>query len=182
MRRCLADKDIRSAIEAGFINVCDTEKYIAEKAEALIQPASQDLVLQGLDGAEPLYLDHADIQERYHPDFKDGFVTFWPGHDTTVYVDDLIYYDGDRFFPALELRSTCRRLGLERSANMLGPGFDRDVCFLDVRNPQKYPVTIEIGTKIAQVIWIEKRQRHGWVDAYLGRGPVDPLGSACCRV
>ncbi|MBU1989069.1 MAG: hypothetical protein KKD94_06350 [Nanoarchaeota archaeon] len=40
----------------------------------------------------------------------------------------------------------------------MGLGFDPpDGAFMEIRNAQEYPVSIEIGTKIAQVLWLQHK-------------------------
>lgn len=153
----LRDVEIQEAIRKGLIKVRNPEMFLGEKALNYIQPASMDLTLDGVEGFEPIDLTDAPRPPaRIHPDLDENFVTLWPGHVTEVFSNQLLDYDGEVFSPLLELRSTLRRNGLDSGVNPYGPALGFGNASFGVRNAQPYPFSIEMGSKIAQILWIDK--------------------------
>jgi len=161
-QRLLNDREIVEAIEKKLIIIEDPDVYLGQRRDDLIQPASMDLVLrssedhQNILGFSPPGERRANLFERA----IEGSVTFWPGYQTETSVEFLRGYDGSLLSALPELRSTLRRVGLDIGFNPFGIGLgDDEFGFLNIRNPQSYPVSIEIGQKIAQAIWIDRGTR-----------------------
>ena len=180
-RRLLKDSEIIDAIKRKLIVLDDPDVYLKERRDDLIQPASMDLLLRSAGCVYPMYeIEHAKLDYCFpvpvHKDVDDRFVTFWPGYQTEATVRHFKWHN-ENLRACPELRSTLRRVGLDIGYNFEGRmGFDEDQFgFLNIRNPQKYPVSVEKGEKIAQVIWkdrgikyapngfeiVERKLKHG---------------------
>lgn len=154
-RKMLTDTGILEAIASGDIRVLDPDAYLNGEKRKLISPASMDLVLSEWESVNPIsgYPWQATDHLHWHPDLDESFITFWPFEETEILVHDITHYTGTLFSPRVELRSTLRRIGLTIGFNPMGPGMTNEGAFLSVRNTQSYPVSIEKGTKVAQILW-----------------------------
>ncbi|MEK6910940.1 MAG: hypothetical protein AABW82_04145 [Nanoarchaeota archaeon] len=168
--RLLNDVEIERAIRDRSIYLDRPEVYLDKRRKDLIQPASMDLLLLREEETEPILSEEflesrgrKEVKEHYvcdvHPNLSRDFITFWPGHQTEVAVMHLQDWSHDILAAEIELRSTLRRAGLDIGFNPFGLGRQglNDYCFFSIRNPQSYPVSIEKGAKIAQLLWLDRR-------------------------
>lgn len=168
--RLLNDIEIEKAIRDKSIYLDKPEVYLDQRRKDLIQPASMDLLLLREEETDLILSEEflksrrrGKNKERYVGDFHEGlsrdFITFWPGHETEIAVMHLQDWSHDILTAEIELRSTLRRAGLDIGFNPFGLGRQgkNDYCFFSIRNPQAYPVSIERGAKIAQLLWLDRR-------------------------
>lgn len=161
LSRLLKDTEIARAIERGHIQLKQPDIYLSDRRDDLIQPASMDVLLRDTDmNVSPVGGVRFEYPPRkFHPDLDSKFLTFWPGSETETTVENLCGYDTDNLIATPEMRSTLRRVGLDIGLLPLGLGRnvdDEDRSFIYVRNPQRYPVSVERGLKIAQILWLDK--------------------------
>jgi deoxycytidine triphosphate deaminase len=159
--RLLNDAEIERAIREELIELDNPSVYLKERKTELIQPASMDLLLRDVDPESHTLLHKREPslrkESKKHPNLDDNFVTFWPGTQRETSVMQLRGYNREVLFGIPELRSTLRRAGLDIGFHQLGIGFDEDCFgFINIRNAQEYPISIEKGTKIAQTLWLAK--------------------------
>ena len=171
IEKLLSDLEIARAIQEGDIDLRDPEEYLTRRRKDLIQPASMDLLLEKIDSINPMISESYQIAKglkkpreiqrfdpSHHPDVSDDYVTFWPGYVSETILANIKYYNGKALFCGVELRSTLRRAGLDMGYMRHGIGFDEDYSgFIFIRNPQEYPISIQKGMKIAQLICFGKQ-------------------------
>jgi len=167
-QRLLKDSEIAKAIETRHILIDDPDVYLKQRRKDLIQPASMDIILKGSDTLYSVtgMTDESRTIGETHPNVDKDFVTFWPGYETETNVHYLRWFNGNLLRAYPELRSTLRRVGLDMGWSRFGIGFDdTQHAFLNIRNPQNYPVSVQKGEKIAQVLWRDKGHQNradGW--------------------
>ncbi len=160
--RLLKDTEIAAAIESGLISLKDPSVYLTDRRDDLIQPASMDVLLRDIDMNVISVTGISNLSfpnQKFHPDLDDSFLTFWPGVETETTVENLCGYDPKVLIGTPEMRSTMRRVGLDIGVLPLGLGsniLDEDRSFIYVRNPQRYPISVQRGLKIAQVLWADR--------------------------
>ncbi|MFH1325651.1 MAG: hypothetical protein ABIH49_02695 [archaeon] len=157
----LNDREIEIAIRRGLIDLEHPEVYLEERKADLIQPASMDLILEDTDETRsvvPFTKEDSRTFFGRHPDVSDDYVTFWPNYEMETIVENLRWYNGTELATLVEIRSTLRRIGLDAGFMPQGVGFNEDrKGFISIRNVQSYPVSIQKGTKIGQILWLNKK-------------------------
>ena len=123
-QRLLKDSEIEQAIRTGLITIDDPSFYLEQQRTNLIQPASMDLLLRGIDDTFAITgVTGPNLDYPIHPDLDNSFVTFWPGLQTETSVRHLKWHNGDILCACPELRSTLRRVGLDMGFSPYGIGF-----------------------------------------------------------
>jgi deoxycytidine triphosphate deaminase len=150
----LTDRGIEEAIRSNWIELHRPEEYL-EDLKNMIQPASMDIVMHGQGEFSTEYalpLGHTLLSKRGESP-GENFVTFQPGEDTVV-VNTNVEWTKEPLIPIFEIRSTLRRLGLE--VGPIGPMYSPgEGCELQIRNLRRYPISIEVGTKVGQFLIYE---------------------------
>lgn len=180
-RRLLNDIEIERAIREGLIVLENPKVYLEERRRDLIQPASMDLLLGEMDevapipGVFPEKVYNWSLHPQVHPDVDDNFVTFWPQHELNVFAQGLLRFNPEFVVPAVERRSTLGRGGLDRG--FINLGYGDPYCYVSLRNPQGYPISIQKGFKFAQILWFERTLRKDKHDNYVKVNPDNGIGS-----
>jgi len=147
------DRGISLLLERGYIGVSDVKEYQA--TTDYVQPASMDVRLgREIGSAVAFGLEDIALCNGYRPaTLGEDYVTFLPGHYTSAETYDL-FGCHPSVHPRIALRSTPRRLGLEFGdvePYKIGEG----TLMADILNARKYPISVQKGTRLWQVLWHE---------------------------